>query len=100
MGLSMLWVRVGEVLQAPPWPVIYADMYVRDGQALMRKKVERIVEHGERFQMRASKTFFELLDNWRRQQPDIPGRSEAIRRLVEKGVAAEAAETAKPKRGK
>jgi hypothetical protein len=75
-------------------------MYVRDGQVLMRKKVERIVEHGERFQMRASNTFFELLDNWRRQQPDIPGRSEAIRRLVERGIAAESTGVIKPKRGK
>jgi metal-responsive CopG/Arc/MetJ family transcriptional regulator len=65
----------------------------------MTKKV-RPVEHAERFNMRASKELFEMLDNWRRKQPDIPGRSEAIRRLIEKGIAAEAAETAKSKRGK
>ncbi|MGH6874353.1 MAG: hypothetical protein ACREDW_05015 [Aestuariivirgaceae bacterium] len=28
----------------------------------------------------------ELLDQWREAQPDKPGRPEAIRRLVEKGV--------------
>ena len=28
----------------------------------------------------------ELLDQWREAQPDKPGRSEAIRRLVEEGV--------------
>jgi hypothetical protein len=27
-----------------------------------------------------------MLDNWRREQPEIPGRSEAIRRLVELGL--------------
>jgi metal-responsive CopG/Arc/MetJ family transcriptional regulator len=54
----------------------------------MTKKVVRAVEHGERFNMRASKDLFEKLDNWRRDQPDIPGRSEAIRRLVELGLAA------------
>jgi hypothetical protein len=28
------------------------------------------------------------LDNWRREQSDIPGRPEAIRRLVEAGLKA------------
>lgn len=27
------------------------------------------------------------LDDWRRKQPDLPGRPEAIRRLVEIGLA-------------
>jgi len=35
------------------------------------------------FQMRASKEFLNRLDNWRREQPDLPSRAEAIRRLVE-----------------
>ena len=30
------------------------------------------------------------VDEWRRVQPDIPGRSEAIRRLIELGVAFDA----------
>jgi hypothetical protein len=28
------------------------------------------------------------LDNWRRKEPDLPGRPEAIRRLVELGLKA------------
>jgi metal-responsive CopG/Arc/MetJ family transcriptional regulator len=28
------------------------------------------------------------VDDWRRQQPDLPSRSEAIRRLVERGLKA------------
>jgi hypothetical protein len=28
----------------------------------------------------------ETLDNWRRDQPDLPGRPEAIRRLIEAGL--------------
>ena len=28
----------------------------------------------------------ETLDNWRRDQPDLPGRPEAIRRLIEIGL--------------
>lgn len=31
------------------------------------------------------------LDNWRRQQSDLPNRSEAIRRLVEKSLNDESA---------
>lgn len=29
-----------------------------------------------------------LLDDWRREQPDLPSRAEAIRRLVEKALKA------------
>lgn len=38
------------------------------------------------FQMRASADFLHALDEWRRAQPDLPGRAEAIRRLVQDGV--------------
>jgi hypothetical protein len=37
----------------------------------------------KQFQMRASADFLARIDDWRRAQPDIPGRAEAIRRLVE-----------------
>jgi hypothetical protein len=37
----------------------------------------------KQFQMRASDEFLTKVDDWRRAQPDIPGRAEAIRRLVE-----------------
>jgi hypothetical protein len=43
-------------------------------------------EQTERFQMRASPTFLRLIDEWRRKQPDLPSRAEAIRRLVELGL--------------
>lgn len=29
----------------------------------------------------------EAIDAWRREQPDLPSRAEAIRRLVERGLA-------------
>jgi hypothetical protein len=41
------------------------------------------------FQMRVSDEFIAKIDEWRRLQPDIPGRTEAIRRLVEIGLEAE-----------
>jgi hypothetical protein len=35
-----------------------------------------------RLQLLCSETFVRLVDVWRGQQPDVPNRSEAIRRLV------------------
>ena len=43
-------------------------------------------EQTERFQMRVSPSFLRLIDDWRRKQPDLPSRAEAIRRLVEQAV--------------
>ena len=36
----------------------------------------------ERFEMRLDEDTLELIDGWRRDQPDAPSRAEAIRRLV------------------
>jgi hypothetical protein len=36
--------------------------------------------------MRVNDEWLKALDDWRRQQPDIPSRAEAVRRLVEKGL--------------
>jgi hypothetical protein len=44
-------------------------------------------EQSERFQMRVAPSFFRAIDEWRRKQPDLPSRAEAIRRLVELGLA-------------
>lgn len=41
-----------------------------------------------RFEMRATEKWMKLLDDWRREQPDLPSRAEAIRRLVEKALKA------------
>ena len=43
----------------------------------------------QRIQLVASKQFNEVVDEWRRGQPDLPSRSEAIRRLVHRGLEAE-----------
>ena len=40
---------------------------------------------------------FNQVEEWRRQQARIPQRPEAIRKLVEKGLAAFKAEAEKPK---
>jgi len=41
----------------------------------------------ERFEMRLDEDTLERVDAWRAQQPDFPTRSEAMRRLVEQGLA-------------
>jgi hypothetical protein len=48
----------------------------------------------ERFEMRVSKTFLRDVDEWRRKQSDLPGRAEAIRRLVNLGLGTVPAKTA------
>jgi len=42
----------------------------------------------ERFEMRLAQSALERLDAWRARQDDLPSRSEAVRRLVEVGLAA------------
>lgn len=41
----------------------------------------------ERFELRLSSDLLARVDEWRRNQPDLPSRSEAFRRLVEAGLA-------------
>lgn len=43
-------------------------------------------QKSDRFHMRVSPDFGAKLDEWRRYQPDLPSRSESIRRLVEVGL--------------
>lgn len=47
----------------------------------------------ERVQIVAPASWLERLDEWRRRQPKIPNRSEAIRRLVD--IALDAQKTAR-----
>lgn len=42
----------------------------------------------KQMQMRVSDDFLKAVDDWRRAQPDIPSRTESIRRLVHSGLAA------------
>ena len=41
----------------------------------------------ERFEMRLELKMIERIDAWRRFQSDLPTRAEAIRRLIEQGLA-------------
>jgi hypothetical protein len=44
-------------------------------------------EKNHPFQMRVSPDWLATIDDWRRKQPDLPSRAEAIRRLVDKGLS-------------
>ncbi|MCS3692050.1 hypothetical protein ABIF07_001034 [Bradyrhizobium elkanii] len=52
-----------------------------DGQ--MPPKLE---DETKRLNMVAPASWVKKIDDWRRQQPDLPNISEAIRRLVEMGL--------------
>ncbi len=41
----------------------------------------------ERFEMRVDEDLLARIDGWRAQQPDVPARTEAVRRLIEVGLA-------------
>jgi metal-responsive CopG/Arc/MetJ family transcriptional regulator len=43
--------------------------------------------HDKQLQVRVKQDFLDKLDNWRREQPDLPSRTEAIRRLAEQALA-------------
>lgn len=45
--------------------------------------------HDKQMQMRVSDEFLRAIDDWRRDQDDIPSRAEAIRRLIHIGITAE-----------
>ena len=47
----------------------------------------------ERFEMRMDPSLLESLDAWRKTEEDIPSRAEAIRRLVESGIASSRSST-------
>jgi hypothetical protein len=53
----------------------------RDSRAVMCRSVT-----GDPVMVRVQPDMAKLLDDWRRKQDDLPGRPEAIRRLVELGL--------------
>jgi hypothetical protein len=67
-------------------------------KSMTTEKIVRQRRTGRPLQFYASDEFIEAIDRWRGQQPGVPGRSEAIRRLVEQALGAES--PAKPPRKK
>lgn len=46
------------------------------------------LQNDKQFQMRVSEDFLRTIDDWRRRQPELPSRAEAIRQLIQTGLAA------------
>lgn len=42
-----------------------------------------------RFEIRLQPAFADEIDKWRKEQPDLPNRAEAARRLIQKALEAE-----------
>ncbi|MFN3364596.1 MAG: YfbU family protein [Allorhizobium sp.] len=45
-----------------------------------------MIDRTSRFEMRTDSDFMDRVDRWRSEQPDVPNRSEAARRLMELGL--------------
>ncbi len=54
----------------------------------MVNKKETSEPKNQILQMRVSKEFLTEIDQWRREQEDLPPRAEAVRRLVKTGIEA------------
>ena len=76
----LTWVGAGRVSQPPVRPVVCVMTFMVKVNTLMGRPPGRIQDRP--FQMRLSNEFLERLDEWRRKQPDLPSRAEAIRRLT------------------
>ena len=61
-------------------------MTVNAKSSLPVKKIAQY-RRGRPLQFYASDEFIEALDRWRGQQPGVPGRSEAIRRICDEKFA-------------
>lgn len=67
---------------------------------MAEKKDEWSEEITQRFEMRTSEAFLKLVDDWRRREPDIPSRAEAIRRMVLLAAKADGGVKVKERRSK
>lgn len=65
---------------------------------LDRRMVAKLASAVQRLNLIAPLDWLKRIDAWRRHQPDLPSRSEAIRRLVDLGLeAGERRDKSKPK---
>ena len=62
-----------------------------------RRMVAKLASAVQRLQLIAPVEWLKRIDAWRRHQPNLPSRSEAIRKLVELGLEADAKSEKKPK---
>ncbi len=73
-------------MRLPAYGVIKPRMSRRD--LTIKPKKGRPEVDSEAVHVRLDRASLIALDDWRREQTDLPGRPEAIRRLIEIGLAA------------
>jgi hypothetical protein len=66
----------------------YHEDMVKSTHVNTKAPRKRAAVTGELVGVRVQPDMAKQLDDWRRQQDDLPGRPEAIRRLVELGLKA------------
>ena len=66
----------------------YHDHMDKSSRVNMKAPKKRAAVTGDLVGVRVQPDMAKLLDDWRRKQEDLPGRPEAIRRLVELGLKA------------
>jgi hypothetical protein len=94
MASSVRWVRAGVgVASAVPARYICSDIYLKVNTFMGRPPGR--IQHRP-LQLRVSDQFVKSVDVWRRRQSDRTSRSEAIRRLVELGLASAPTRNSKP----
>jgi hypothetical protein len=71
-----------------------------DGQETGQKMKDRPMSENVRLEVRVSPDFLEAVDNWRRRQPQIPSRSQAIQVLVAVAIIASDATQMPPGTGR
>ena len=64
---------------------------------MMGGRMRKLAEKARKIMLVAPEDWIGKIDKWRRHQPDMPTRSESIRRLVEKAIAADEKHEKKPK---
>jgi hypothetical protein len=67
---------------------------------IMKTSKKRATITGELVGVRVQPDMAKQLDDWRRKQDDLPGRPEAIRRLVELGLNAKPISSERGRRGR
>lgn len=64
---------------------ILHTLHIMRGERMVAPMTE--TRQDQRLQLVASREWVAKVDEWRRQQPDLPNRSDAIRRLVDLAIA-------------
>jgi hypothetical protein len=65
----------------------YHEHMGKSSRVNMKTPKKRAAVTGDLVGVRVQPNMAKLLDDWRRKQEDLPGRPEAIRRLVELGLS-------------